>query len=254
MNVGPDVNFDGRATSFEEAIYGSSRGYVRLGVLWEDLLVEAPEISRGGLSILDAGGGAGHIALLMAEQRNRVLLCDPSREMLDRAENAARDAGLWGMIITKHSTIQDLDEPDAGFDVITCHAVLEWLADPEATLKHLVRFLKRDGLMSLMFYNQNAAILKRIFCGDFAEALQGLGTDGQGCTPLPEEAVRTWLADSGMSIKSKSGVRMFHDHLPQEARDRDNLDDLLHLEKALRKTEPFASLGQHVHLVCERTR
>ena len=125
MNVGPDVNFDGRATSFEEAIYGSSRGYIRLGVLWEDLLVEAPEISRGGLSILDAGGGAGHLALLMAEQRNRVLLCDPSREMLDRAENSARDAGLERMITTKHSTIQDLDEPDAGFDVITCHAVLE---------------------------------------------------------------------------------------------------------------------------------
>jgi S-adenosylmethionine-dependent methyltransferase len=252
--VGPDVNCDGRATGFEEAIYGSSRGYIRLGVLWEDLLVEAPEISRGGLSILDAGGGAGHMALLMAERRNKVLLCDPSWEMLDRTKDAIRDAGLRGLITTKHSTIQDLDEPDAGSDVITCHAVLEWLADPESTLKHLVGFLREGGLMSLMFYNRNAAILKRIFRGDFVEALQGLGTDGQGCTPLPEEAVRTWLADSGMSIRSKAVVRMFHDHLPEEARDGERLDDLLHLEKVLRNTEPFASLGQHVHLVWKRTR
>ncbi len=65
---------------------------------------------------------------------------------------------------------------------------------------------------------------------------------------------RTWVADSGMSARSKSGIRMFHDHLPEEARNGDRLDDLLRLEKALRKTEPFASLGQHVHLVCERTR
>ncbi len=250
--MGADVNFDGRASSFEGEIYGSSKGYIRLRVLWEDLLTEVPAISRGGLSILDAGGGAGHLALLMADQRNKALLCDPSREMLDRAEKSIRGAGLCDLVTTKHTTIQDLNEPDARFDMITCHAVLEWLADPEATLKRLVGFLRRGGLMSLMFYNHNAAVLKRILRGDFVEALQGPGTSGQGCMPLPEETVRTWLTDAGMEIKSKSGIRMFHDHLPEEARDR--LEDLLRLEKDLRKRDPFASLGQHVHLVCKRTR
>lgn len=253
MDVGPDVNFDGRATSFEKEIYGSSKGYIRLRVLWEDLLTEVPEISRGGLSILDAGGGAGHLTLLMAEQRNQVLLCDPSREMLDKAENSIREAGLSGLVTTKHSTIQDLEQVGAGFDVITCHAVLEWLADPEKTLRYLVGFLKKDGRLSLMFYNRNAAILKQILRGNFVEALQEPDTNGQGCTPLPEEIVRTWLTDSGMSIRSKSGIRIFHDHLPEEARGRDRIEDLLRLEKARCKQEPFASLGQHVHLVCERT-
>ena len=251
--MGHDINFDGRAASFEEAIYGSSKGYIRLRVLWDDLLTEVPGISRGGLSILDAGGGAGHLTLLMAERRNRVLLCDPSREMLDRAEESVREAGLSTLVTTRHSTIQDLEQ-GAGFDVITCHAVLEWLADPEATLKHLTGFLKGDGLLSLMFYNRNAAVLKRIFGGEFAEALQEIGTDGQGCTPLPEETVRTWLTGSGISIRSKSGIRMFHDHLPEETRGSDRLEDLLRLEKVLSKQEPFASLGQHIHLVCERTR
>jgi len=252
--VGIDVNFDGMAGSFEEAIYGSSKGYIRLGVLWDDLLTEVPAISRGGLSILDAGGGAGHVTLLMAKQGNRVLLCDPSREMLDRAEKTFRQAGLSGLVTTRHSTIQNLEKVGVGFDVITCHAVLEWLADPEKTLKHLLGFLKEDGRLSLMFYNLNAAVLKRIFRGDLVEILRGQNTVGQGCTPLKEETVRNWLTDSGMSVRSKSGIRMFHDHLPQEARERDRLEDLLKLEKALRKREPFASLGQHVHLVCEWTR
>ncbi|CAA9411046.1 MAG: hypothetical protein AVDCRST_MAG03-1867 [uncultured Rubrobacteraceae bacterium] len=252
MDVGSDVNFDGRATGFEVEIYGSSKGHIRMRVLWDDLLTEVPGISRGGLSILDAGGGAGHLSLLMAERDNRVLLCDPSREMLNMAEESVRDAGLEDLVITRHSTIQDLDEPEAGFDVITCHAVLEWLGDPEATLKHLVRYLRTDGLMSLMFYNQNAAVLKRALRGHFAEALKEPDTNSQGCTPLSEETVRTWLADLGMSIRSKSGIRMFHDHLPEEARNGDRLEDLLRLEKALRKQEPFASLGQHVHLICER--
>lgn len=252
--MGPDVNFDGRATSFEGEIYGSSKGYIRLRVLWDDLLTEVPGISRGGLSILDAGGGAGHLSLMMAEQSNRVLLCDPSREMLDLAEKSVRDAGLGDLVTTKHSTIQGLDKPEAGFDVITCHAVLEWLADPEATLKHLITYLREDGLMSLMFYNRNAAILKRVLRGDFVGALEGSSGEGQDCTPLSEETVRGWLVDSGMTIKSKSGIRMFHDHLPEQARNRGWLEDLLSLEKVLRKREPFASLGQHVHLVCERTR
>lgn len=248
----PDVNFDGRAISFEREIYGSSKGYIRLRVLWDDLLTEVPGLSRGGLSILDAGGGAGHLSLLMAKQRNKVLLCDPSREMLDRAESSVLDAGLWDLVTTKHSTIQDLDEPDAGFDVITCHAVLEWLGDPESTLKHLIKYLREDGRISLMFYNRNAAVLKRILRGDFEESLQGFGGEGQGCTPLSEEVVRSWLLDSGMSIKSKSGIRMFHDYVPEETRRPERLDALLRLETALRKKEPFASLGQHVHLVCGR--
>ena len=40
---------------------------------------------------------------------------------------------------------------DEMFDVVCCHAVLEWLADPEETVEHLARFLRPEGCLSLMF-------------------------------------------------------------------------------------------------------
>lgn len=254
--VRSDINFDGKAASFEEWIYGSSRGFIRLSVLWEDLLAEIPMLSHGGLSVLDAGGGAGHVALRMAELGNRVLLCDPSQEMLSRAEESIRQTNLSELVTIEHSTIQELEWAGDGFEVITCHAVLEWLADPEATLGHLVRFLREDGRLSLMFYNRNAAVLKQILRGECAGVLRGSKEDGQDreCTTLSEETVRAWLDALGVKVISKSGIRMFHDHLPDAARSRERLDDLLKVENKLRKQEPFASLGQHVHLVCEWAR
>ncbi len=257
-----DANFDGMAESFEEEIYGSSRGYVRERVLWEDLSNGLPCISRGGLSILDAGGGAGCMAVRMASLGNRVLLCDPSREMLDRAEEHIREANLSNCVTTTHSSIQDLKSSiDGGFDVVACHAVLEWLADPKTTLGCLVELMKPGGSLSLRFYyNRNAVLLKQIFGGEFVEALrerrEGYSPRGwgDGATPLAEETVCEWLDEYGLAVGSKSGLRIFHDHLPEDARSRDLLDGLLEVERELRKQEPFASLGQHIHLICERSR
>lgn len=199
------------------------------------------------------------MALRMGRLGNRVVLCDPSREMLDIAEDSIREADLSDRITTVHSSVQGLEESiDDRFDVITCHAVLEWLADPRTTLGSLVKLLKNDGMLSLMFYNRNAALLKSIFRGDFAEALRERREGchprgwGDGATPLAEETVREWLGQLGLKVRSKAGIRIFHDHLPSNIRDHGQIDDLLAIEKELCKEEPFASLGQHIHLICEQ--
>ena len=253
-----DANFDDIGKDFVEDIYGSSKGYVRSTVLWEDLSREVPEILRGGLSILDAGGGAGQMALAMARSGNDVLLCDPARETLLKAEEAISETSLPGTVTMLHSPIQDLKITEYGkFDVITCHAVLEWLSDPRETLGHLVEFLKHDARLSLMFYNRNATLMKRILGGEFAPALQEYEEGfsprgwGQGATPLREENVREWLDELGLAVRSKAGIRIFHDHVPDSARNGEKLETLLEIEKKLRDEEPFASLGQHIHLVCK---
>ncbi len=252
-----DQDFDAVAEAFEGEIYGSSKGMVRFGILQVDLLSAVPALGSGGLSVLDAGGGAGRLAVLLAEAGNRVVLADPSREMLSRAERTT--SGPSGSLRTVRSSIQNLAEELDGerFDVVCCHAVLEWLADPEGAVGHLADFLGPEGRLSLMFYNRNAALLKRAQEGDLALAL---GEDaprrrgwGEGATPLAEEKVREWLGHLGLRVRSKAGIRVLHDHVPEDLRRPARVGELLKAEKRLSGKEPFASLGQHTHLVCERS-
>lgn len=256
-----DQDFDAVAEGFEDDVYGSSKGRVRLGVLREDLFSAIPELGDGGLSVLDAGGGAGRVALLLAGAGNRVVLADPSREMLARAERACAELrhAADGSVTTLCSSIQDLGEKLAGerFDVVCCHAVLEWLANPRGALGHLAGLLGPQGRLSLMFYNRDAALLKRALEGDLALAL---GEDvprrrgwGERATPLAEDLVREWLGEQELRVRSKAGIRILHDHVPEEMRRPERIEKLLEAEKRLRSREPFASLGQHTHLVCDRS-
>jgi S-adenosylmethionine-dependent methyltransferase len=226
-------------------------------VLWEDLLGAIPALAAGGRTVLDAGGGAGHLAARLARAGNRVVLADASREMLRRAEASLREAGVAERVTLVHARIQSLDPAKlGGFDLVACHAVLEWVADPADVLARLPPFLGRGGALSLLFYNRNAAIARRVFRGEFALAVQeleaGCAPRPDGCLPLAEADVRAWLADLGLRVRSRAGIRIFHDLLPEAQRAPGAIDALVELEKRFRAHEPFASLAQHLHLLCER--
>ncbi len=259
MGMARDVNFDGIAMTFEEEVYGSSKGRVRLGVLWADLLAGIPGVADGGLRVLDAGGGAGHLAVRLAGLGNKVVLCEPSGEMLERAHASICDAGLADGIRTVHAGIQALDAVLGGesFDVVVCHAVLEWLGDPRDAVVRLARLLDPGGYLSVMFYNRNASLLKRALEGEFTKALYEHEAGparrgwGEGATPLAEETVRDWLSELGLTVRSKAGIRIFYDHVHDRATVAERLDELLALETTLRGVEPFASLAQHIHLLAQ---
>ena len=245
-----DADFDPMATAFEEHMYGSTKGVVRLAVLWEDMLSQVPGLSRGGLRVLDAGGGAGHMAVRLAALGNAVVLADPSEEMLAMAEERARKEGVAGAVRPVRCAIHELEGTlEERFDVVVCHAVVEWLADPQAAVAHLALLLEPDGRFSLMFYNRNAAVLKRVLRGDFAGAAADAPAEERAPVPLDERDVRRWLEAVGLTVESKAGIRIFHDHLPAGVAS-ERLDELIEAEKRFRGVEPFASIAQHIHLVC----
>ena len=255
MNAGHDTIFDGMA-SFLEDIYGTTKGDVRLHVLWQDLLTAIPALSAGGLRIIDVGAGIGEIANKVAELGHEVTLCDPSHEMLEKARTSIHEAGLSHTVRFVESAAQELQDKCVGqFDVVMCHAVLEWLADPKEGLSGLLSLLNPDGYLSLMFYNRNAAILKRVLRGEHIGALKESKADSendQRPVSLEPDVVQSWLIGSGLHVHSKAGIRIFHDHLPEQFRRPGELEELLQMETEFRKREPFASLAQHIHFVCRR--
>jgi hypothetical protein len=60
------------------------------------------------------------------------------------------------------------------------------------------------------------------------------------------------LADLGLSVLSKAGSRIFHDHLMTPLRSRDERGTLVRLEQAGSQREPFAAVAQHIYLVSQR--
>ena len=107
-----------------------------------------------------------------------------------------------------------------------------------------------------MFYNRFASVLKRTLVGDFEAALKDYQTGpirrgwGDGATALDNEVVISWLEEQDLEVKARAGIRIFHDHVVDSLSGPQRLTQLIELEKALCRSEPFASLGQHTHLTC----
>ena len=254
-----DVSFDGIANEFESGIYGSTKGAVRLAVLWSVLNEDVPALADRPMRILDAGGGSGHMAVRLASLGHSVVLCDVSEKMLAKAATRAARAGVADAIDIRHLSIQAYaNVADHKFDLVLCHAVLEWLDDPKSAVRDLALLVKRGGHLSLMFYNRLASLLKRTLAGDFEAALEDYEGGpirrgwGEGATALHNEVVVSWVEDQDLEVNAKAGIRIFHDHVIDKLRGPQKLTQLIELEKAVCRSEPFASLGQHTHLTCGR--
>ncbi len=186
-----------------------------------------------------------------------VVLCDVSEEMLAKAAIRAAEAGVTDAIDIRHLSIQGYANiADEKFDLVLCHAVLEWLDDPKSAVRDLALLVKQGGQVSLMFYNRFASLLKRTLAGDFEAVLKDYQTGpirrgwGEGATALDNEVVVSWLEEQDLEVNARAGIRIFHDHVVDKLGGPQRLTQLIELEKAVCRSEPFASLGQHTHLTC----
>jgi ubiquinone/menaquinone biosynthesis C-methylase UbiE len=104
---------------------------------------------RPGQSLLDAGCGPGTItadlALLVAP--GEVVGMDAADEVVAQAREHARELGLPNLRF-EVGDLFALRYPDASFDVVHLHQVLQHLADPVAALVELRRVLSPDGLLA----------------------------------------------------------------------------------------------------------
>ncbi|PJG60762.1 tRNA uridine 5-oxyacetic acid(34) methyltransferase CmoM [Aeromonas cavernicola] len=252
-----DQSFDGRADKFARNIYDSSKGRIRTTVVWRDIEACLARLGDRPLRILDAGGGFGYFAQKLAALGHQVELCDLSAEMLDLAREQIAEQGLADKIRLIHCPIQALDQHVTGtFDLVLCHAVLEWLAEPHQTLAGLFPFLKVGGILSLLFYNRHGLLFQSLVVGNFDYVRLGLRKKRQtALTPtnpqLPEQ-VYGWLEQGGLSLIGKTGVRVIHDYMRHKQDQVGKFDDLLAMELQYCQQEPFVSLGRYIHVMAQK--
>ncbi|MCI0511532.1 methyltransferase family protein [Chromohalobacter marismortui] len=239
-----DRIFDGLADKFERGLYGTPRGTIRLAVLEHVLSHELP---TDGRPALDVGAGLGQMSMWLAQRGHAVTMVEPSRDMRERAI-----ANISGLAVTPvDAPWQALPERAPGpWGLIVCHAVLEWLAAPEAAFTQLATLLAPGGYLSLMVFNRDALRFSNVIKGNLDKALddrlEGLGKRQRltPISPLTDAQVRAWSAEAGLSLVSVTGVRIFHDYLA----DRDvSLDKLLELECRHCRQDPHWRLGRYLH-------
>jgi len=257
MAIKQDQNFDNLSSRFRKNIYNTAKGQIRLNILWRDLLETIPAIEEGGLSILDAGAGQGNFSLQLAQNNHQLTLSDLSSNMLDDARALYKDKQLEQEVRFIHCAVQDLSEHiSEQYDVVLFHAVLEWLAEPEQTLKQLLDFIKPGGYLSLMFYSRTGLIYQNLVMGNFDNINnQSLAGEGKTLTPTnPQEPedVYQWLDDFGLKTLCKSGVRVFYDGISRERRKQISHEELYELEKQFSRKEPYCSLARYIHVVCQK--
>lgn len=252
-----DRNFDDIAEKFARNIYGTTKGQLRQAILWQDLEPLLARYAPRALRVLDAGGGEGHNACRLAALGHHVTLCDLSCEMVARARLNADDKGVSGNMHFVHSSAQDVGEHlESQVDLILFHAVLEWVAEPEAMLETLWSYLAPGGALSLMFYNANGLLMHNMVAGNFDYVQQGMQKKKKRTLspdhPLQPEQVYRWLEQMGWRIESKTGVRVFHDYLREKHQQRDCFDQLLALETQYCRQEPWISMGRYIHVIAQK--
>jgi len=244
-----DRHFDELATHFAEKIYGGAKGAIRLAVLQADLTEILPERP---LLVLDIGAGLGHMSLWLAQQGHQVTLAEPAEPMLQGARQRFAEARQTATFI--QAAWQDIEHHVAGrFDLIICHAVLEWLAEPEAILPVLRRLATADGWLSLAFYNRDALIYHNLLKGNFRKvSSQNYAGERQSLTPQQPLDPRELAAQLApyWQVESSSGVRVFHDYMPADFKASANPAALIEMELAYRRHPTFAGLGRYLHWLC----
>lgn len=250
-----DRNFDRLIHRFEKVVYDTAKGGWRLQLLKEDLAF----LREGGqrLTIWDAGCGFGQMSLWFAENGHLLTLCDVSEKMLEHARARFTEAGISAQF--HHRAAQALCPELPGFDVVIFHAVLEWLAEPLLTLSEVIAKVNQDGYLSLMFYNRNAMVYKNVLKGGWRlqqvlnDSYLGKGKKLSPPNPQYPHEIIAYLQQSGFTVIKQTGIRVFHDYLPEEALNQSAADELFALERRYCRAPGFWEMGRYVHLLAQKS-
>lgn len=251
-----DRNFNDIAELFAQNIYGTNKGKLRQIMLRQDLSDLLSTMPDRPLRILDAGGGEGLIACDLAAMGHQVVHCDISIRMSERAQQRAKELNVTDNMTFICSPIQSIEKFHLGtFDIVLCHAMLEWSATPEKVIETLKQCLSPDGKLSLMFYNYYGLLFQNVTNGNLEYVNLGMPKKKKRTLspdyPLKPEDVYLWLAQNHLLITQKTGIRVFHDYLKDKDLQQRSFNQILTLEQRYCREEPYIQYARYIHVVAK---
>ncbi len=252
-----DRNFDDLADRFLTRIYASYKGQLRLDILARDLREVAHLLPlQRPWRILDAGGGAAQYSSTLVQAGHELTICDVSEKMLAQARNRCQTLAPGAKVRFVHAPFQALQDylsASERFDLILCHAVLEWLADPFESLPKLLQWMAPTGLLSLLFYNRDALVFKNLLHGNLdkvmADQLAGRGRSLTPISPIDGQFEAQWFKHLNYRLITHSGIRCYSDYLDTATRSSLDTQKLVALELALSRRDPYRWLARYVHKI-----
>ena len=276
-----DRSFDTIADHFEKKVYGGLKGEIRLAVLRRDIFEYVAEMTEElgrPLQILDVGAGLAQIAIELAMQGHDIVINDISANMLAKAKESfesqktAQDSNDFskknlGSIVWYVCPYQKLESKLAAdnvvnnegkFDLILCHALLEWLADPAAIMDFFDHHLTDNGALSLCFYNPISFDYRNLIMGNFnlLDKVNYQADNKKSLTPnhpVAKQQVESWLQQHHYQIVLESGLRVFHDYSPLKRGGHNDPAAVIRMELRYSRQEPYKRLGRYLHILATRT-
>jgi S-adenosylmethionine-dependent methyltransferase len=239
------------------------KGRLRQALILDQLQAHLPS-GRSRLRVLDAGCGLGELALALLPKARKMVLLDFSEEMLaetGKRLGAAHSPAELETLELVHGPLEEISAtlPEGLFDLILCHNVLEYVADPSAILALLADRLTPGGILSLVAANRHSDAVKlALLKFDLAAARLALAKQLSTAEIFDQVHKRTFspaelevmVHGLGLSLLGGYGVRVFTDYLPEQvAQAPENEAPLLELEKAAGALEDFLALARYCHLI-----
>ena len=246
-----DQSFDSLTTKFDNNIYGSTKGQLRHELLLHYLQTHVLT-SKKPLNILDAGGGTGKMTESLLDMGYQVTLTDISSNALNKAQKKL--AHHSNLIIEQTDILSLPDSPQ--YDLVICHAVLEWLQAPLPVLNKLVSLTKQTGYMSLSFFNYDAQLFGNMLYGNFDYVEQGMKTKNivrlSPNNPQKPRDILSYLNTLPLQLIKQVGIRCFHDYMKDIDKQVSQYEQLKSLEIKYGSIEPYMWLGKYFMVISQK--
>lgn len=176
--------------------------------------------------VLDFGSGFGLVADFLA-QNNQVIAIEPNDEMIAERQQNFHYQQLQGSL----EMLKDI--PNAHFDLIVCHNVLEYVDTPALYLAEFSRLLKKGGQISLVKHNEVGRIMQTVvFANDTNLALDLLQKVTAELTVQNYQGIRIFYGLQDNAVKTAVAWR----------------EKMLKIELAVCQQSPYRDIAAFQHI------